>query len=92
MYSVYCGNTAVLYTKTPEECCTPDDCWMAKLIYSIKICLFEPQIQELPHGTITGQQTSTVREFVNFATLATLLQLLQFAVDDVQLRSRFAVE
>ena len=27
--------------------------WMGKLIYSIRICLFELQIQELPRGTIT---------------------------------------
>lgn len=44
--------------------------WMAKLIYSIKISLFEQQIQELPIGTITTkQQVLKVREFVNFATL-----------------------
>jgi hypothetical protein len=43
---------------------------MAKLIYSIKICLFEQQIQELPRGTIaTAQQTSKVRDFANFVTL-----------------------
>ena len=27
--------------------------WMAKLLYSIKICLFEQQIANLPHSTIT---------------------------------------
>ena len=44
--------------------------WMAKLIYSIKICLFEQQIQDLPRGTITtNQQTLTVRKFVTFVTL-----------------------
>ena len=44
--------------------------WMAKLIYSIKICLFEHQIQDLPRGTITTlQQVSKVRDFVNFVTL-----------------------
>lgn len=44
--------------------------WMAKLIYSIKICLFEQQIQDLPRGTITTlQQVSKVRDFVNFVTL-----------------------
>lgn len=44
--------------------------WMAKLIYSIKICLFEQHIQKLPIGTITTkQQVPKVREFVNFATL-----------------------
>ena len=43
---------------------------MAKLIYSIKICLFEQQIQDLPCGTImTLQQVSKVRDFVDFATL-----------------------
>lgn len=44
--------------------------WMAKLIYSIKICLFKQQIQDLPRGTImTLQQVSKVRNFVNFAIL-----------------------
>lgn len=44
--------------------------WMAKLIYAIKICLFETQIQELPRGTITTlQQVSKVRNFVNFVIL-----------------------
>ena len=44
--------------------------WMAKLIYSIKICLFQSQIQQLPAGTITTtQQVSKVRDFANFVTL-----------------------
>jgi hypothetical protein len=44
--------------------------WMAKLIYSIKICLFEQQIADLPRSTITTQQqVAKVREFVNFVTL-----------------------
>jgi len=44
--------------------------WMAKLIYSIKICLFEQQIRELPRGTITtSQQILKLRNFVNFVTL-----------------------
>ena len=44
--------------------------WMAKLLYSIKICLFEEQIRALPVGTITTKgQTQKVRDFVNFATL-----------------------
>lgn len=44
--------------------------WMAKLIYSIKICLFELQIQQLPRNTITTlHQVPKVRAFVNFATL-----------------------
>lgn len=44
--------------------------WMAKLIYSIKICLFQHQIQELPAGTITThQQVLKIRNFVNFVTL-----------------------
>lgn len=44
--------------------------WMAKLIYSIKICLFEEQIHDIPVGTITTRaQTAKVRDFVNFATL-----------------------
>ena len=43
---------------------------MAKLIYSIKICLFEEQIQDLPRGTITTlQQVTKIRDFVNFTTL-----------------------
>lgn len=44
--------------------------WMAKLLYSIKICLFEEQIKQLPTGTITTKhQVSKVRDFVHFATL-----------------------
>lgn len=44
--------------------------WMAKLIYSIKMCLFEEQIQEHPRGTIaTSQQMLKLRNFVNFVTL-----------------------
>ena len=43
---------------------------MAKLIYSIKICLFEEQIRDLPIGTITTKaQTAILRDFVNFSTL-----------------------
>ena len=43
---------------------------MAKLLYSIKICLLEQQIQELPKGTVTTTaQTPKVRDFVNFVTL-----------------------
>lgn len=45
--------------------------WMAKLIYSIKICLFEQQVQDLPRGTIMTleQVLKKVRDFVNFSTL-----------------------
>ena len=44
--------------------------WMAKLIYCLKICLFEAQIQELPSGTITTKpQANNLTEFVNFVTL-----------------------
>lgn len=44
--------------------------WMAKLLYAIKICLFEQQIQQLPAGTVTTQkQVPAVRKFVNFVTL-----------------------
>ena len=44
--------------------------WMAKLIYSIKICLFEQQIAKLPRNTITTErQVTKVRDFVNFVTL-----------------------
>ena len=41
--------------------------WMAKLLYSIKICLFEKQIQQLPNGTVTTpHQVSKIRDFVTF--------------------------
>ena len=44
--------------------------WMAKLLYSLKICLLECEIQKLPAGTITTrQQLPKLRDFVNFATL-----------------------
>lgn len=44
--------------------------WMAKLLYSIKICLLEAQISQLPAGTITtAHQVPKVREFVIFITL-----------------------
>jgi len=44
--------------------------WMAKLLYSINICLLDKYISQLPRGTITTpQQVAKVREFVNFATL-----------------------
>lgn len=44
--------------------------WMSKLIYSLKICLLENQIQKLPRGTITTQhQKDKLRAFVKFATL-----------------------
>jgi len=44
--------------------------WMAKLLYSVKICLLEKYIDQLSRGTITTpQQVAKVREFVNFATL-----------------------
>jgi len=44
--------------------------WMAKLLYFIKICVFEQQIADLPRSTITTQQqVAKVREFVNFVTL-----------------------
>lgn len=43
--------------------------WMAKLLYSIKICLLEKQIRELPSGTITAlHQVSKIRDFVLFVT------------------------
>ena len=45
------------------------DRWMAKLLYSITICL-EQQIQLLPSGMIaTHQQVSKVRYLILFATL-----------------------
>jgi hypothetical protein len=44
--------------------------WMAKLIYALKICLFEHQIKHLPRGTITmAHQVTKIRDFVNFTTL-----------------------
>jgi hypothetical protein len=44
--------------------------WMAKLIYSIKICLFEQQIAKLPRNTITTErQVTNVRDFANVVTL-----------------------
>ena len=44
--------------------------WMAKLLYSIKLCLFEKQIADLPAGTITTEkQVPKIREFVTFVTL-----------------------
>ena len=44
--------------------------WMAKLLYSIKICLLEEYISQLPRGTVTThQQPGKIRQFVNFATL-----------------------
>lgn len=44
--------------------------WMAKLLYSIKIVLFQQQIAQLPSGTITTkQQVPKLRDFVTFATL-----------------------
>ena len=43
--------------------------WMAKLIYMLKIALFETQIKELPPGTITTrQQMPKVRAFATFIT------------------------
>jgi len=44
--------------------------WMAKLLYTMKMCLLEQQIQQLPTGTITSkQQTAKLRDFANFVTL-----------------------
>jgi len=44
--------------------------WMAKLLYSIKLCLFEEQINELPPGTITTKQkVQKLHVLVDFATL-----------------------
>ena len=38
--------------------------WMAKLLYSSKICLFEQQVADLPRSTIssTQQQVAKVRD------------------------------
>ena len=44
--------------------------WLAKLLYSIQICLFEQQIADLPRSAITTQQqVAKVRDFVNCVTL-----------------------
>jgi hypothetical protein len=44
--------------------------WMSKLLYSIKICMLEQQISDLPRGTIANvQQREKVKHFVNFCTL-----------------------
>ena len=46
--------------------------WMAKLIYMLKIALFETQIKELPPGTITTrQQMPKVRAFATSITMST---------------------
>ena len=43
---------------------------MAKLLYSLKICRLESEIQKLPAGTITTKhQLPKLRDFANFATL-----------------------
>jgi len=31
-------------------------CWMAKLLYTFKICLLEPAVKELPPDTIVSKQ------------------------------------
>lgn len=44
--------------------------WMAKLLYSIKICVLEQQISILPPGTVTtSHQVSKIRNFVHFVVL-----------------------
>jgi len=44
--------------------------WMVKLIYCLKICLFDTQIQKLLSGTITiKHQANKLTYFVTFATL-----------------------
>jgi hypothetical protein len=44
--------------------------WMAKLLYSFKICLFEEQIRILPAGTIaSSSQLKKLRNFITFAAL-----------------------
>ena len=43
--------------------------WLAKLLYSIKMCLLQKQIEELPRGTITApNQMKKIQEFVIFVT------------------------
>src|SRR6218665_267973 len=43
---------------------------MTRPLYSIKICLFEQHIADLPNSTITTQQqVAKVRDFANFVTL-----------------------
>ena len=44
--------------------------WMAKLLYVIKMCLLEAEIQQLPAGTVaTKSQMEKPRHFVIFATI-----------------------
>ena len=44
--------------------------WMAKILFTIKVCLFEQQICDLPRGTIiTKQQLPKLYSFVCFVTL-----------------------
>ena len=42
--------------------------WMAKVLYSIKICLFYDQIKSLPKGSTVGSETQLckLRDFVTF--------------------------
>jgi len=43
---------------------------MAKLLYSIKICLLKQHIAILPPGTVTTKRkVAKTRDFVNFATV-----------------------
>lgn len=43
--------------------------WMAKIIYAIKMCLLQEQIELLPKGTIaTSHQMKQLKEFVLFIT------------------------
>ena len=45
-------------------------CWMAKLLYAIKICLLQDPILHLAPGTITTrQQLPKVQSFMIFATI-----------------------
>lgn len=43
--------------------------WMAKMLYAVKICLFEKEIAKLPRNTITFKhQVTKIRDFVTFIT------------------------
>ena len=61
--------------------------WMAKLIYSIKICLLQQQINNLPQGSITtAHQVQKIYDFIVFVTC------LQHMVNDVLISCRCSLE
>ena len=42
--------------------------WMAKLLYNIKMALFQQQIAQLSSGTTTTKQVSQLRDFVIYSS------------------------